>query len=212
MPFSVEKNAGLSLIVFTLLISFTVILHPAGGNIAHLIEISPILLITHSVAILSLPFAAIGFWGLTRYLGSNNFLSISGFSMACLALIAALLAATANGITMPIFIHPYKEASPETLESLRLTLAYNHAVNMAFDFVYTGLFCLAVLFWSVTALVTRRLSGWLAGWGIVVASGGIAITIGGTSPASLHGFHIFVMGLISWLILVGQRLLRGPRT
>ena len=58
-----EKNAGISLIVFTVLIFFTMVLHPAGGSFEHLLKITSLIVVTHAVAIASIPFAVIGFWG-----------------------------------------------------------------------------------------------------------------------------------------------------
>src|SRR5262249_55213483 len=130
---TLEKQAGIALIVFTILIAFTVILHPAGGNFQHLIEVTSILIVTHSVAILSLPFAAVGFWGLTKRIGPDNFLAISAFSLSVLALIAALLAAATNGLILPFFIRQFKDASPAVVETIKPVLIYTRAVNAAFD-------------------------------------------------------------------------------
>src|SRR5580658_1806195 len=114
---SFEKQAGLSLIIFTFLILFTMILHPAGGSFQHILNMTSMLLATHSVAILSLPFAAVGFWGLTRKIGAGNFLSVTAFFMASFALVATLLAATANGLILPIFIRQYQNAGPDMIDT-----------------------------------------------------------------------------------------------
>lgn len=203
-----EKQAGVALIVFTLLILFTMILHPAGGNFQHLQKILPVLVATHAAAILSLPFAAIGFWGLSRRIGAGNFLSVSGFAMSTLALLAALLAASANGLVLPLIIRQYQDASPGTIDAIRPILSYNHSINTAFDYIYTGTFCLAILFWSIAMLLTKQLPRWLAVLGTLVALFGWTILIAGISPASLYGFHLFVASVIIWTILVGQALIR----
>ncbi len=201
-----ERRAGLSLLIFTLLILLTMVLHPAAGNFQQLLKITPMILVTHSAAILSLPFAAIGFWGLTRRIGAEDFLSLTAFAMASLALVAALLAATTNGLILPIFIHRYQDATPDTVDSLRPVLTYSFAVNAAFDYVYTGAFCLGILGWSLAILRTKRLPRWIAGWGIVVTIAGVTIVCVGASPASLFGFRLFVAGLVSWTIIVGMAL------
>lgn len=208
MTSSVERNAGVALIVFTLLILFTMILHPAGGNVQQILRVAPMILVSHSVAILSLPFGAIGFWGLTKRLGTGNFFSISAFSMAILALVGALLAATTNGLILPIFIFHYKDASPEIIDGLKTVLTYGHSVNTAFDYIYTAAFCLAILGWSITGLTTKRLSRRLAIWGIVIAPLGLLLAIAGPSPATLHGLYLFAAGLISWTIIAGVGLTR----
>jgi protein-S-isoprenylcysteine O-methyltransferase Ste14 len=60
---SFEKKAGIALVVFTILLVFTMVLHPAGGSVEHLISITGIIVTTHAIAILSLPFGWMGFWG-----------------------------------------------------------------------------------------------------------------------------------------------------
>ena len=104
-----EKQAGVALIVFTILILFTMVFHPTGGNFQHLLMIIPMLLITHSIAILSLPFAALGFWGLTKRIGFDNLFAVSAFAMSLVALVAALLAASTNGLILPLYVFQYKD-------------------------------------------------------------------------------------------------------
>lgn len=210
MSSSFEKQAGLLLIIFTVLILLTMILHPAGGNFQHLLKYVPIVIISHSIAIGSLPFGAIGFWGLSRRLGTDNILSIAGFAFAILALIAALLAATTNGLTLPLFVLYNKDISPETIDSLKPNLSYIHSVNAAFDYIYTGAFSIAIAAWSLSALKSRRFPRPLAVWGIVVAIGVIVMAIFAASPASLYGFYVFAAGLISWTIFAGMALIRKP--
>jgi hypothetical protein len=76
------------------------------------------IVITHSVAILSLPFGWIGFWGLTLKLGTDKFGSVLAFAMISLGLIAVLLAGATNGLVFPIFMQHYKDASPETMTAI----------------------------------------------------------------------------------------------
>jgi hypothetical protein len=203
-----EKQAGIALIIFTILILFTMVMHPAGGDFQHLLAIIPMLLITHSIAILSLPFAGLGFWGLTKRIGFDNLYAVSAFAMSLVALIAALLAGSTNGLVLPLFVHQYKDAAPDVMDKLRPVLAYGHAINTAFDYIYTGAFCLAILFWSVAILMTRRFPRWIARLGILVAVAGVTVELCGVSPASLYGFHLFVATLVTWTIAVGISLAR----
>src|SRR6266852_8164517 len=121
---SFEKKAGLSLVVFTILLVFTMLLHPAGGSVEYLIRITGVIVITHAIAILSLPFGWIGFWGLTRKTGTDNFWSILAFAMISLGLVAVLFAAATNGLVLPLFLQYYKDATPDTITSLKPILRY----------------------------------------------------------------------------------------
>ena len=131
-----EKNAGLALVIFTILLLLTMVLHPAGGSIQHFMNISRMLAITHAVAILSLPFGWAGFWGLTRKIGMENFLPVLAFGFVSLALVAALFAAASNGLVLPIFLEHYGNAPPEAIESMRPVIDYGFSINHAFDYVY----------------------------------------------------------------------------
>ena len=92
------------------------VLHPAGGSFEHLLKITSMIVVTHAVAIASIPFAAIGFWGLTSKLGSRNFFAVTAFAVMALSLVAVLLAGTMNGIVLPLFIQHYRDAGPAVIE------------------------------------------------------------------------------------------------
>jgi hypothetical protein len=201
-----EKKAGISLLVFTILLVFTMVLHPAGGSVEHLIRITGMIVVTHSIAILSLPFAFIGFWGLTQKIGTDRFGSILAFAMISLGLVAALLAAATNGLVLPIFLQSYKDASPETIDAIRPILRYSFAINHAFDYVYTGTFCLAILGWSIEIVRGRKLPvliGWL---GIVLFIAIVVLLVSGMAVNHLMGFRIFVASILVWIAIVGAVL------
>jgi hypothetical protein len=203
-----EKNAGIALIVFTLLMIFTMVLHPVGGGFEHLHKIRRMLMIVHVVALLSLPFAAVGFWGLTKRLGTDNFFSISAFAFIAFGLVAVMIAATANGLILPIFIEKYKDASAELTDTLKPILRYNTSVNQACDYLYTGSFCLAMLFWSIAVLYTKKLPVWIAYFGITLSIFVAVLFASGFAFTSLHGFRVFVSGIVLWVVMVGILLAR----
>ncbi len=206
-----EKKAGLALIIFTILLVFTMVLHPAGGNIEYLIRISGMIMITHAIAILSLPFGWIGFWGLTRKIGTDHFWPMLGFAMVSIGMVAVLIAASTNGLALPIYLQHYKDASPATLESIKPILRYGFAVNHAFDYVYTGTFCLAMLCWSVSILSTKKMAAWIGWLGIVLSLGSAGIFIFGVAVNDLQGLRLFVISIVAWILIVGINLARRPR-
>lgn len=203
---SFEKRAGLALLIFTVLLILTMGLHPAGGSVEHLIRITRLIVITHAIAILSLPFGWIGFWGLTRRLGVDNFWSMLAFAMISLGLIAVMFAAATNGLVLPIFLQNYKDATPEVINSIRPVLRYSFAINSAFDYIYTVAFCLAILGWSITILCTGRLAKWLGWSGIVVAIAAAVIFGSGMAVHSLQGFRVFVTAIVIWVLMAGIAL------
>jgi len=194
--------------IFAFLLVVTMVLHPAGGSSQHIMNITWIIVIVHSLAILSLPFGWVGFWGLTRKIGTDNFMSMLGFAMVSLGLIAALLAAATNGLAAPIFLQHYKDGTPEALSAIDPILRYGFAVNHAFDYVYTGAFCVAIGCWSVAIWRTRTMAVWIAAFGIVLALGTAAIFISGVAVNNVHGLRIFISCIMLWILLIGIVLRR----
>jgi hypothetical protein len=206
-----EKNAGRALILSTLLMVLTMALHPTGGNFEHLLKITGIIIIAHSIALISIPFAAVGFWGLTKKLGEDNFFSIAAFAIVLFGLIAVMLAGTVNGLALPIFILHYKDASPEMIESIKPILKYNASLNHAFDYIYMCAFCLSMLFWSLVILRTKKLSLWIAYLGIALCILIISLFISGFTLTDLNGFRVFVSGSVLWIVLAGVLLIRTDK-
>jgi|SRR5450432_551361 hypothetical protein len=195
MEIQFEKNAGIALIVFTLLMVFTIVLHPAGGSFEHLLKITTMIIVSHSIAILSLPLAALGFWGLTKKIGDRYFLSLLAFAFICLGLITALMAAATNGLVLPLFIQKFKDATPD--------LKYNTAVNNAFDYIYSAALCIAMLLWSIAILQYKKLPVWLGWLGIAVCIFTVLLVVGGYALSSLQGLRFFVSGMVLWIFSAG---------
>ena len=201
-----ERKAGFALIVFTILLVLTMVMHPAGGDVEHLIRITPLIITTHSIATFSLPFGLIGFWGLTRRIGTDNFWSVLAFGSISFGLVAVMIAAATNGLVMPVFLNNYKDASAETIESIRPIMGYGFSINHAFDYIYTGAFLLSILCWSISILHTGKLPvwiGWAGGVLVIIIIGTIA---SGLAMSSLMGLRVFVSCIVIWILLVGIRL------
>lgn len=204
-----KKQAAISLLVFTALLVFTMVLHPAGGSVEHLIHISNTIIATHSIALLSLPFGWVGCLGFSRMLGTERFEVLLAFAMISLALISVMIAAATNGLILPIFLQPYKDASPETIASIKPILRYGFAINHAFDYIYTFAFSLAILCWSIAILKTKKFSAWLGWLGLLIAVGAIILFLSGISANDLTGLRIFITGIVIWIVLAGWQMLRN---
>jgi len=207
MNASFEKKAGISLIVFTALITLTMVFHPSGGSFSHILKAARIAIISHTIALISLPFASIGLWGLTKKIGRSNFFALCAFLMASFALIAVFMAGTLNGLALPIFVENYQDATDEVLVSLKPIMTFRQSINAAFDYVYIGGFCLSILFWSISILATRKLPLWIGYFGILIAVCGVAVNCLGVSPASVHGAMLFALCIVVWVITIAVNLI-----
>jgi len=204
-----EKNSGIALVLCTILLVFTMVLHPAGGSFEHLLKMTGIIIVSHVIAIVCVPFAAVGFWGLTRRLGTDNFFSMSAFSIMLFGLVAVMMAAATNGLVLPVFIEKYADAPAEVVESIKPFLKYNISVNHAFDYIYTGAFCLAMLFWSIAILRTRKFAAWAGYLGIGVSIVVAVLFASGFAAMNLQGLRLFISGIIVWIAVIGVLLSRG---
>ncbi|MEO9483114.1 MAG: hypothetical protein ABJG47_06700 [Ekhidna sp.] len=198
-----QKGAGLSLIIGSLLMIATMILHPVGGDFNQLLKIVTIGIVSHSLAILSVPFVAYGFFGLTMRLRSTSFLSYTGFSIIFFGLIAVMLAAATNGLILTDFVKSYEGASAETIASIKPIFVFMRSFNHAFDYIFMGAICLSMTMWSVAIIKTKAMATWVGYFGILVSIAGIILFVSGFELLHLAGFRIFVFANVAWILAVG---------
>src|SRR5665213_1636661 len=103
-----DPHYGTSLILGSFLMIVTMVMHPSGGNFEHLLKISALIMGTHTLALISIPFTLYGFWGLTKKLSGDEFFSKVAFSTILLGMFAVMCAAAINGLAMPMYISLYK--------------------------------------------------------------------------------------------------------
>lgn len=209
MDIKEQKESGLALLVGSTLMIATMVLHPVGGNFDHLLKIVTMGMIAHSIAIVSVPFVAYGYWGLTQKLSAASFLSKAGFSIMFFGLIAVMIAAATNGLILMDFVKSYEGASEETIDTLKPFFVFIRSFNHAFDFIFIGAVCLSMLMWSIAMLKTKSMPSWVAYFGILLAIVGIILFVSGTELVNLSGFRAFVFGNVAWILVVGFYLRKG---
>lgn len=182
------------------------VMHPSGGNFEHLLKISALIMGTHTLAIISIPFTLYGFWGLTKKLSGDEFFSKVAFSTILLGMFAVMCAAAINGLAMPMYISLYKDAAKDIGDSIRPVIYYSSALNHAFDLVFIGAVCMAITMWSIAIFRTRELPGWTAYFGIILSLTAIFSLYMGFVFVDLTGFRVFIAGLTIWTICIGTLL------
>jgi len=184
----------------------TMVMHPTGGSFEHLQHISAMIIITHSLAILSVPITLLGFWGLTKKLSVENPYAMVAFIAMCVGMFAVLLAAAVNGLALPLFIGQFHDLTSGTINSLSLLLKYNGALNHAFDYIFIGGVCVAIALWSAVIIETNAFPQWAGYFGLVTCILVIGGLIAGFVFVDLTGFRIFIAGLVVWMITIGVLL------
>ena len=198
-----HKTTGYALLFGSFLMIATMGLHPAGGDFQHLIKATTFIIVSHSLAIASVPLSIFGFWGLISRFNSHKSLSIAAFIFMAIGQFAALLAAAINGLALPIFINRYKDATPEFVESIKPILKYGSALNHAFDYILIGNICVAVFIWSILIVKTKQFPMWLGYLGIFLNIGLLILMLSNFNLVDLFGFRVFVFSLVIWILGVG---------
>jgi hypothetical protein len=196
-----SKTTGFSLIVSAILMIVTMVLHPSGGNIEHILKIKGVIMGSHSLAIFSLPFLGFGFWGLSIALQTKGYLSMLGFIMSCFGLVAGMIAATMNGLTLPLYVSNAPNAlDPNTLKAI---LMYGRYINIPMDYIMIVMLSCGIAIWSFLIVLTDLFPKWIGYFGLLLIGFGILGIFLQFNFANLFGFRIFIFGMASWIILMG---------
>ncbi len=198
--------SGSALILGSAIMTITMVMHPTGGSFEHLKHVSSMIIITHSLAILSIPITLFGFWGLTKRFSAENPYSMGAFITMCIGFFAVLLAAAVNGLALPLFISQFHDSTPEMINSLTIVLKYNNALNHSFDYIFIGGVCIAVALWSVAIIKTKLFQQWVGYFGLLSCILVIGGLIAGFIFVDLTGFRLFIAGLVVWMIIIGVLL------
>lgn len=198
-----QKYAGYSLIMGSILMVLTMVLHPSGGDLEHIVRISKVLIFTHSIAIFSLPFVAFGFYGLSESLEINNKISYLGFAFVGFGLVAVMLAASINGLILPMYALKFRNETAQNLETIKLIISYGSTFNKAMDYIFIGGYSIAMFIWSLLIIQTSKLPRWIGFYGFILLAFVIVGFLLQYNFISVWGFRIYIFGIVSWIILVG---------
>lgn len=207
-----QKTAGISLLAGSILLTLTMVLHPSGGSPEHILQIRPIIMISHALAILSMPFMAFGLWGLSAALNDKAGITYLSFAVACFALVATMLAGTINGLALPIYL---SRIPAEDLHSPGVHAAtdYGFSLNTALAYILVAGITLSMLLWSLLILFRQKaFPRWIGGLGIGLTLLGLTGALTGFNFIGVDGLRIFVLGLVSWIISAAIILIRRAET
>jgi hypothetical protein len=199
--------AGYCLLIGSLLMVTTMVLHPAGGSMEHIIKISKMAIFSHSIAVLSIPFTAFGFYGLTKVLKTESRFSYLGLAFIGFALVAVMLAALLNGLVLPLYVLKYAGETGQNLDSLKLIITYGTTFNAALDYVFIAGYSIAMLIWSLIITKTITLPKWHGFVGIALVLIVLIGVILQLNFISVTGFTIYIFGIVSWIVLAGYLLI-----
>ena len=196
-----KRTAGIYLITGSVLLTLTMILHPTGGSIEHILQIKHVAITSHALAIMSLPFLVLGFFGLSKVFLNGDVTRLA-FVVVCFGLVAAMLAAMINGITLPIFLSRISgsDYDPQVVKAI---VSYGFSLNVSLDYILIFSITLSVFIWSLLMIFNNAISKWLGYYGVALCILGALGLIFKFDFISVFGFRIFIFSLVSWLIITG---------
>jgi hypothetical protein len=206
METAFKKLSGISLIIGSALMVATMVLHPSGGNMEHVLKIKTILIVSHSLAIFSLPFICFGFWGLSASLLTKSRISVLAFIISCFGLFAAMIAATINGLTLPLFLTGAASQKAE-VNIINLVSTYGHNINKPMDYILLSAFGLSISIWSALIIRSEQFPKWIGYYGLLLILAGLLAIFNQYSVTGLYGFRIVIFGIVSWIIVAGIKIL-----
>ncbi|MCB0647391.1 MAG: hypothetical protein KDC49_12060 [Saprospiraceae bacterium] len=203
-----NKKSGISLLLGAFLMTVTMVLHPAGGDNAHIVKMASMFMLAHGIAIFAVPFTAYGFFGLSQKWAKNSQWSYLAFGFAALSLIAAVFAAMINGVILPNFLKAGVEKgfSEETIQAFR---TFIFRFNAACDYVLMGGLIIAIFIWSLPLLRSESKDKWLAYFGLILVIICLVFIVSGFNFLSVFGFRVFVFLVVIWIFAAGWRLVKG---
>lgn len=202
-----RKTSGFCLLLGSLLATTTMVLHPNGGDIQHIVKIKSVLAFSHSIAIFCLPFIGFGFWGLSQILQTKSKLSTLAFITFTFGLIAAMIAATINGLTLPNFASTYA-TDENDMSTVKKIIDYGKFINIPMATIFISATSVAVGIWSVLIIQTKQISKWIGYLGLTIISFGLIGIFLKFNFTNLLGFRTFIFGLVAWKIVVGLNMLK----
>jgi hypothetical protein len=205
-----KQSSGISLLVGCVLLILTMVLHPLGGSIEHILKIKKVIMISHSIALSCLPFIGFGFWGLSTLVQTKSRLSSLSFFIAAMALVAAMIAGTINGLTLPLFVSEasYASTDPATMKAI---VTYGKYINIPMDYIFIAAISFSIGLWSLLIIRTGNLSKWLGYYGLLTIACGFGGILLQFNFVNLFGFRVFIFGMVGWMVAVGLLLIRSAK-
>jgi hypothetical protein len=216
---SLDRWGAVALVVGSIAYIALMAVHPThagGGPVMGHLSLSALV---HGAALFFNPILAFGFLALTMRLGTSRPLPLLAFVFYALSAVMVMLAGTMSGLVIPEIVqagqnpprgHDGAVIDPEALQVRLQALAhYTVWLNRSFAQVYTALFSIAMILWSI-AWPSRGVADWIVRiLGIVI---GLAVLAGQLSGhldmEAQHGALIVTLAHSLWTLLAASLLLR----
>lgn len=201
-----KRISGICLLSGAVLAALTMVMHPVGGSLATIAGKKGVFIFSHTLAIMSIPLIAFGFWAIAITLKSPSRLSFLAFAIGCLGLIAVMIAGTVNGFVLPVFASAYSGSTVDgaVLQAIR---DYGWIIGTYMDYIFITAILLAIVIWSCIMMATEWLSKWLGYYGLLIAVVTVAGFLIKFNFTTVFGFGLFIFSLVSWMAVAAILLI-----
>lgn len=210
METSSKKLSGISLLLGAAMAMLTMVLHPLGGDMSHLVKIRLVLIFSHTIAVACAPLIGFGLWGLSKLLTDSHRISVLALFIALWGLGAATLAGTINGLVLPQFATAYVGSDVDAAV-LKSILDYGRYFNKSLAYLFMVAMIVAILLWSILMTYQRNWCKWLGYYGLLVFAMGVSAVFSNAKMTSVGLFGVFIFGMASWLIAAGVLLIKQTK-
>lgn len=206
-----KQVSGYCLIIGSTLLVATMILHPTGGSMDQIVKSKTFFISSHSLALLSLPFIAFGFFGLSNALTTKSKTAFLALIFSFFGLVAAMIAGAVNGFALPLFLSKISQQNFDT-NTITPIIKYGFQINAAMDYISLAFILVAIAIWSILLIKSMSHVKWLGYYGLIIFFSGILMAANGYNLAGLFLFRIVVFAIVSWIMLVAYKLLIKSNT
>lgn len=126
------------------------------------------------------------------------------FMMSCFGLVAAMIAGTINGLTLPMFL---SKVSPGDVNTIRAIVSYGNSINVPMDYIFIFSFSLSFSIWSILIIRSAIFPKWLGYYGLAIILAGVLFSLKQHTLVDLTGFRIVVFAAVSWMVLTAFTIL-----
>ncbi|HEV7595197.1 MAG TPA: hypothetical protein VGO33_09375 [Gemmatimonadaceae bacterium] len=199
---STNRNAAVALLTGSIAGLVTMAFHPTGHDVvrnASAGAANTLNVALHFLALAAQPLLLAGTLALTLRFRARRDMAVVAYIFFAVATVAVMIAAVASGFLAPSVVRGYAEADEPTRTLMINALTYTGRVNQAFATVYVAFSAVAILLWSVAALLGGELPRSLARYGIPLGAVLILGILSGYLGLDIHGFGLVVLGEGIWM-------------
>jgi hypothetical protein len=187
--------------------------HPTGGpnimeNVRNLVENGGFNMAVHFSLIATYLVLALGFVGLSEWLGLDRILVRGGLIAYCASVVAGIAAAISGPIAMRTMAFAYAEATPDKADYIVSAFRVAGAQNFGWGRMWMIVLSAAILLWSVELLRRGGFARILGYFGLLVGAAGVFGIPLALIPLSPGTLVFLVLGQTAWSVGAGVLLLR----